>query len=118
MLSGQIRSPEDLPPGDYRRNLPRFQADNFVHNLTLVDRVRKIAEEKRVSAGQLALAWVLAQGECVVPIPGTRRIAHLQENLGALDVTLTAEDLARLDEAAPPDGTRGDRYADMSTVDA
>jgi aryl-alcohol dehydrogenase-like predicted oxidoreductase len=118
MLSGRIRSPEDLPAGDYRHSLPRFQGDNFAHNQTLVDRVREIAEEKGITAGQLALAWVLGQGDGVVPIPGTRHITHLEENLGALDVTLTADELARIDAAAPAHAARGDRYADMSTVDA
>jgi aryl-alcohol dehydrogenase-like predicted oxidoreductase len=117
MLSGRIRTPEDLPPGDYRRGLPRFQGDNFARNLSMVDRVREIAVEKGVSAGQLALAWVLAQGDSVVPIPGTRNIAHVEENVGALDVGLTVDDLARIDAALPPDSAVGDRYADMSTVD-
>jgi aryl-alcohol dehydrogenase-like predicted oxidoreductase len=118
MLSGLIRSPVDLPEGDYRRHLPRFQADNFEHNLVLVDRVRDIARERGVTAGQLALAWVLAQGADVVPIPGTRSIGHLEENLGALDLALDADDLARIGEAAPVHAASGDRYADMSTVDA
>jgi aryl-alcohol dehydrogenase-like predicted oxidoreductase len=115
-LSGQIRSLDDLEPDDFRRHNPRFQGENFVKNLELVDRVREIAEEKGVTASQLALAWVLAQGDDVVAIPGTKRVAYLEENAAAADVTLTEDDLTRLDEAAPVGGTAGDRYPDMSPV--
>ncbi|MGZ6705567.1 MAG: aldo/keto reductase [Solirubrobacteraceae bacterium] len=117
-LSGRFRRPEDVPEGDSRRNMPRFQGDNFAQNLRLVDRVEEIAHEKDVAAGQLALAWVLAQGDDIVPIPGTKRVAYLEENAAADDITLTAGELARIDEAAPAGATAGDRYADMSTIDA
>jgi aryl-alcohol dehydrogenase-like predicted oxidoreductase len=117
-LSGRFRSPDDLPADDFRRNHPRFQGENFQRNLELVERVREIAEEKGVTSGQLALAWVLAQGKDIVPIPGTKRREYLEENVAATEIELTPEDLARLDEAAPPGATSGDRYADMSTIDA
>lgn len=117
-LSGAIRTIDDLDATDFRRNHPRFQGENFVKNLELVDRVREIAEEKKVTAGQLALAWVLAQGEDVVPIPGTKHVRYLEENVAAVDVELTAEDLARIDATAPKGITAGERYADMSTVHA
>jgi aryl-alcohol dehydrogenase-like predicted oxidoreductase len=115
-LTGQIRSVEDLEPGDFRRVSPRFQGDNFARNLELVDRVREIAAELGVSPGQLALAWLLAQGEDVVPIPGTKRMAYLEENLGAADVDLSADDLRRLDDASPVGGTAGERYSDMTFI--
>jgi aryl-alcohol dehydrogenase-like predicted oxidoreductase len=115
-LSGEIRSIDDLAVNDFRRNNPRFQGENFVKNLQLVDRVREIAVEKGITPGQLALSWVLAQGEDVVPIPGTKRIRYLEENVAALDVKLTAEDLARINEAAPTGATAGDRYPDMRSV--
>jgi aryl-alcohol dehydrogenase-like predicted oxidoreductase len=117
-LTGAIRSVEDLPEGDSRRagRFPRFEGENFQRNLDLVERVKEIADEKGVTPGQLALAWVLAQGEDIVPIPGTKRRTYLEENAGAVSVTLTADDLARLDELAPVGATAGDRYADMSTV--
>jgi aryl-alcohol dehydrogenase-like predicted oxidoreductase len=120
-LSGQIRSVDDLAPDDYRRANPRFQGENFARNLELVDRVREIADEKGVTAGQLALAWVMAQssrddGPVIVPIPGTKRVAYLEENAAAADVRLTDDDLRRLDEAAPVGATAGDRYPDMSSV--
>ena len=120
-LSGRIRSVDDLAPGDYRRTSPRFQGENFTRNLALVDRVREIADEKGVTATQLALAWVMAQGDRagnpgIVPIPGTKRVAYLEENAAAADVRLTDDDLRRLDEAAPAGATVGDRYPDMSTV--
>jgi aryl-alcohol dehydrogenase-like predicted oxidoreductase len=109
-LTGKIQKPEDLPEDDYRRTTPRFQGDNFQRNLDLVKRVQEIAREKRCTPGQLALAWVLAQGQDIVPIPGTRRRKHLQENIGALDVDLTSDDLARIDEVAPKDAFAGSRY--------
>jgi aryl-alcohol dehydrogenase-like predicted oxidoreductase len=117
-LSGEIRSIEDLAPDDFRRNNPRFQGENFTKNLELVDKVREIADEKGVTATQLALAWVLAQGEDVVPIPGTKRVAYLEENAAAAEVELTQDDIARIDQAAPVGGTAGDRYPDMSPVNA
>ena len=120
-LSGQIRSVDDLAPGDYRRTNPRFQGENFTRNLELVDRVREIADEKGVTATQLALAWVMAQSDRagspgIVPIPGTKRVAYLEENAAAADVRLTDEELRRLDDAAPVGATAGDRYPDMSGV--
>ena len=115
-LTGQIQNFEDLPEGDYRRNSPRFQGDNFDKNLELVEKVRQIAEEKGVAPSQLALAWLLAQGEDIVPIPGTKRRKYLEENAAATDIQLTDEDLTRIDEVAPKDVAAGDRYPDMSTV--
>jgi aryl-alcohol dehydrogenase-like predicted oxidoreductase len=115
-LTGQITSPEDLEPGDFRRHHPRFQGENFQRNLDLVEKVREIASEKACTPGQLALAWLLAQADDIVPIPGTKHVRYLDENLGALDVSLTDDDLRRIDEVAPVGATAGDRYADMSTV--
>jgi aryl-alcohol dehydrogenase-like predicted oxidoreductase len=115
-LAGQITSPDDLEEGDFRRHHPRFQGENFQRNLDLVDKVREIAGEKGCTPGQLALAWLLAQGDDVVPIPGTKRLRYLEENLAALDVSLTDDELSRIDEVAPVGVTSGDRYADMSTV--
>jgi aryl-alcohol dehydrogenase-like predicted oxidoreductase len=115
-LTGQIRTPDDLTPDDFRRSNPRFQGDNFARNLELVETVRAIAAEKGCTPAQLALAWVLAQGEDLVPIPGTRRAERLEENVGALDVSLSEAELARLEEAFPPGAAAGDRYADMGTV--
>ena len=120
-LSGQIRSIEDLADDDFRRHNPRFQGENFVRNLELVDRVREIAEDKGVTASQLALAWVMAQSgrdgnPTIVPIPGTKRVRYLEENAAAADIALSEEDLRRLDEAAPAGATAGDRYPDMSSV--
>jgi len=109
-LSGAVRSPDDLDEGDMRRMHPRFQGENFDRNLELVERVRALAEEKGCAAAQLALAWVLAQGDDVVPIPGTRRIRHLDENLAASDITLTPEDLASLEELFPQGAAAGERY--------
>jgi aryl-alcohol dehydrogenase-like predicted oxidoreductase len=117
-LSGEIRTIDDLAENDFRRFHPRFQDENFKKNLELVDRVREIAAEKGVTASQLALAWVLAQGHDVVPIPGTKRIRYLEENVAALDVSLSAEDLAHINAAAPIGRTAGDRYGDMSSVNA
>lgn len=115
-LSGQIRSIDDLEPGDSRRNQPRFQGENFTKNLELVDRVKEIAARKGITPSQLALAWVLAQGDDVVPIPGTKTIKYLDENIAALDVKLSADDLKAINEAAPFGSTAGDRYPNMSTV--
>ena len=134
-LSGQIRSLEGLDPADFRRRNPRFQGEAFQSNLRLVDRVREIADEKGVTAAQLALAWVMAQSgrvmaqsgrvvaqsgrdgnPAIVPIPGTKRVAYLEENAAAAAVELSDDDLRRLDEAAPVGAAAGDRYPDMSTV--
>jgi aryl-alcohol dehydrogenase-like predicted oxidoreductase len=115
-LSGEIRSVDDLAPDDFRRNNPRFQGENLTKNLELVDKVREIAAEKGVTATQLALAWVLAQGEDVVPIPGTKRVRYLEENTAAADVELDKEDLQRLDEVVPVGVAAGDRYPDMSPI--
>jgi aryl-alcohol dehydrogenase-like predicted oxidoreductase len=109
-LSGQIKRFEDLADDDYRRQSPRFQGENFGRNLDLVQRVGEIAREKHCSPAQLALAWVLAQGEDIVPIPGTKRRRYLQENVGAVDVHLTSADLARIGEVAPKDAFSGLRY--------
>jgi aryl-alcohol dehydrogenase-like predicted oxidoreductase len=109
-LTGKIQRPEDLPADDYRRSTPRFQGENFQRNLEIVKRVEEIAREKRCTPAQLALAWVLAQGQDIVPIPGTKRRKYLQENIGALDVDLTEQDLERIDEVAPRDAFSGSRY--------
>jgi aryl-alcohol dehydrogenase-like predicted oxidoreductase len=111
-LTGQFRSFDDLPADDYRRNTPRFQGENFEKNLDLVRRVEEIAIEKHCKPSQLALAWVLAQGDDIVPIPGTKRRKYLEENVGALNVNLSQEDLARIDEVFPPDVAAGKRYPD------
>ena len=116
-LTGQFKTPEDIPDGDFRRNNPRFQGDNFYKNLKLVEEIRKMATEKSASPGQLALAWVLAQGKDLVPIPGTKRTSYLRENVGAAEIVLTSEDLQRLDQIAPKDIAEGERYPDMSSID-
>lgn len=116
-LTGRFRTPDDFAEGDYRRSAPRFQGENFDRNLQLVDRVKEMATEKGCTVGQLALAWLLAQGEDIVPIPGTKKRSRLEENLGAIDVTLSANDLSRLDELAPAGVAAGDRYASMATID-
>jgi aryl-alcohol dehydrogenase-like predicted oxidoreductase len=117
-LTGQIKSPEDLAEDDFRRNSPRFQGENFQRNLELVERVKEIASEKGVTPGQLALAWLLHQGDDIVPIPGTKRRKYLEENAAAANITLTDEDLRRIEEAAPVGAAAGERYdeAGMSTV--
>src|SRR5947209_130873 len=115
-LSGTIRSVDDFAPDDFRRRNPRFQGENFQRNLDLVDRVIEIASEKGVTPSQLALAWVLHQGDDIVPIPGTKRRRYLEENVAATEISLTADDLARIDRAAPRGAASGDRYADMSRV--
>jgi len=109
-LTGQIKSFEDLAEDDYRRTAPRFQGENFQRNLDLVSEVSEIAREKRCTPAQLALAWVLAQGEDIVPIPGTKRRKYLRENVDALDVLLNADDLERINEVAPKDVAAGSRY--------
>ncbi len=116
-LSGKYKQPEDLPEDDFRRHHPRFQGENFQQNLRLVERIEEIAAEKGVTAGQLALAWVLAQGDDIVPIPGTKRRGYLEENVGASGVELSTSELARIDDAAPVGVTAGERYANMSTID-
>jgi len=110
-LSGDIKSIDDLAPDDFRRTNPRFSGDNFQKNLDLVAAVGAIAADKGVTAAQLALAWVLAQGEDLVPIPGTRRIATLEQNVAAADVVLTPDDLARIEAVFPRDAAAGERYA-------
>jgi len=109
-LTGALKSPEDFAADDYRRLSPRFQGENFQRNLALVDRVRALAEAKGVTAGQVALAWVLAQGEDVIPIPGTRRRRYLQENLAALEVRLSADESAELERLFTPEQVAGTRY--------
>jgi aryl-alcohol dehydrogenase-like predicted oxidoreductase len=112
-LTGRVRSADDLAPDDFRRRNPRFQGDNLETNLELVRRVEEVAEARGATPAQVALAWVLSRGEDVVPIPGTKRRAYLEENAGASELRLTPEDLALLEE---PFATAGDRYPDMSTV--
>lgn len=110
-LSGEIKSIDDLAPDDFRRTNPRFSGDNFQKNLDLVEAVGAIAADKGVTAAQLALAWVLAQGEDLVPIPGTRRIATLEQNAAAADIVLTPDDLARIEAVFPRGAAAGERYA-------
>jgi aryl-alcohol dehydrogenase-like predicted oxidoreductase len=110
-LTGQIQRPEDLAEDDYRRTSPRFQGENFQKNLDLVAQLKVIAADKGCTPAQLALAWVLAQGEDIVPIPGTKRRKYLEENVGALNVSLTANDLARINAAVPSGAAAGTRYA-------
>ena len=109
-LSGRFKSPADFPEDDFRKNHPRFQGENFQKNLQLVEEVEALAREKGCTAAQLALAWVLAQGEDIIPIPGTKYVRYLDENIGALEVKLTDEDLRRLDEILPPGAAAGQRY--------
>ena len=109
-LTGQFRSLADLAPDDYRHHSPRFQGANFAKNLELVDRIKAIAAEKGATASQLALAWVLAAGDDLVPIPGTKRRSYLEENAAAVDLKLTPDDLRRIDEVAPKGFASGDRY--------
>jgi aryl-alcohol dehydrogenase-like predicted oxidoreductase len=113
-LTGRFRSVEDLEPGDYRRNSPRFQGENFAKNLQLVDKVNQLAARKKVQASQLALAWVLARGEDIVPIPGTKRLPYLEENLAAADIRLSAEELRELDAIAPVGAAAGLRYPEAN----
>ena len=110
-LTGQIKSPDDLAPDDFRRTNPRFQGDNFRKNLDLVETIAEMAVEKRCTPAQLALAWVLAQGNDIVPIPGTKRPRYVAENIGALAVTLSPSDLSRIDEVFPTGVAAGARYA-------
>lgn len=113
-LSGDIRSVEDLAPDDFRRSNPRFQGENFQKNLDLVEAVSGIAADKGVTPAQLALAWVLAQGDNLVPIPGTRRIRTLEENIAAADIVLTGEDLAKIEAVFPKGAASGHRYAEAA----
>ncbi|HEX3064528.1 MAG TPA: aldo/keto reductase [Dongiaceae bacterium] len=113
-LTGQIQKPEDLAADDYRRNSPRFQGENFQKNLALLGEIASIAASKKCTPAQLALAWVLAQGNDIVPIPGTKRRNYLDENLGAVDVTLTKQDLARIERALPQGAAAGSRYPEAS----
>jgi len=113
-LTGAIRSPGDFEADDYRRSSPRFQGANFARNMALVDKVKALAADKGCSPAQLALAWVLAQGEDVLAIPGTKRRSRLDENLGALDVVLSKDDLAAIDAVFPPNAAAGERYASAS----
>ncbi len=117
-LTGRFKRFADIPEGDYRRNSPRFQGNNFLKNLELVDRVRQIAHEKGVKPSQLALAWLLARENFIVPIPGSSKREHLEENVAALDIVLTRDDLARIDAAAPKGAASGMRYAEsgMRTI--
>jgi aryl-alcohol dehydrogenase-like predicted oxidoreductase len=118
-LSGRFRSPDDVgQEGDFRSRHPRFQGDNFDRNRKLVKRLEALAADMGITPAQLALAWVLHQGDDIVPIPGTKRRTYLQENVAAAEIELSEEDLARIDEAAPRGVTAGDRYADMSHIDA
>jgi aryl-alcohol dehydrogenase-like predicted oxidoreductase len=116
-LTGEITSTDDFGPDDFRRHNPRFQGENFERNLRLVDRVTQMAEDKGCSPGQLALAWLVAQGHDVVPIPGTKRRPYLEDNVGALEVTLSPDDLARIDDLLPVGVAAGPRYEDMSHID-
>jgi aryl-alcohol dehydrogenase-like predicted oxidoreductase len=109
-LTGQIKSPDDFADDDFRKNHPRFQGENFEKNIELVREVEKMAAEKGCTTAQLALAWVLAKGDDVVPIPGTKHVKYLDENIGALDVKLSADDLDRLDAILPPGAAAGPRY--------
>jgi len=113
-LTGQFKRLEDLPADDYRRNSPRFQGENFQKNLDLVRKIEDLARRKRCSPSQLALAWVLARGDDIVPIPGTKRIKYLDENLGARDVSLSADDLREIDAVLPFGATAGERYPAQS----
>jgi len=117
-LTGQFKTPDDLPADDYRRNSPRFQGEAFTRNLDLVAEIERIAGEKGCTPAQLALAWVLAQGDDVAPIPGTKRRKYLEDNLGALQVTLDQADLARIDKVLPAGAAAGTRYpeAGMATL--
>jgi aryl-alcohol dehydrogenase-like predicted oxidoreductase len=117
-LTGQIKSPDDFPEDDFRKFHPRFQGENFAKNIALVREVEKMAKEKGCTTAQLALAWVLAEGDDIVPIPGTKRVRYLDENIGALEVKLTDEELRRLDEILPPGAASGQRYHErgMETV--
>ncbi len=111
-LTGQIKKFEDLPPDDFRRTVPRFQGENFQKNLHLVDQLTEMARQKDVTPSQLAIAWVLAQGQDIVPIPGTKRVKYIEQNAAAANIHLSQEDLTHLDEAMPKDAVSGTRYAE------
>jgi aryl-alcohol dehydrogenase-like predicted oxidoreductase len=113
-LTGKFKKTEDLPPGDWRRNSPRFQGENFERNLKLVERIEALAMRKKCTAAQLALGWVLAQGEDVVPIPGTKRRNYLEENVAALNIELTPADLEEISAATPLGAAAGARYPQAS----
>ena len=115
-LSGRFRTIDDFDADDYRRNSPRFKGENFAKNLALVKEIEKIAKRKGVTPAQLAIAWLLHQGKDIVPIPGSKTIAHLEENAAAVDIELTREELARIDEVAPIGAAAGDRYPNMAVV--
>ena len=117
-LTGEIRRPEDFPDNDYRRFHPRFTGENFARNIALVDRIEELARHKSVTAAQLALAWVLAQGDDIVPIPGTKRRSYLDQNIAATKIDLSRDELDALDAILPPGAAAGDRYAPqgMTTV--
>jgi aryl-alcohol dehydrogenase-like predicted oxidoreductase len=119
-LTGAITKPEDFAEDDYRRINPRFAGENFAKNLAIVDKVKAFAADKGCTAGQLALAWVLAKGDDIVPIPGTKRVKYLEENAGAVDVKLSAAEVAEIDAVFPPDSAAGDRYASnmMGSINA
>ena len=116
-LTGQIKRLEDLEQDDYRRLSPRFLGENFQRNLDLVQHIQALAREKNCTSAQLALAWALAQGEDVVPMPGTKRRSYLEDNVGALEVVLTQEDLARIDQLLPKGVAAGDRYTAAGMAD-
>ncbi|MEP7091997.1 MAG: aldo/keto reductase, partial [Nocardioidaceae bacterium] len=120
LLTGAITATDDLAEGDSRRSpyFPRFSGEALDANLVLVAKIRELADAKGATPGQLALAWVLAQGDDVAPIPGTKRVAYLEENLGAAAVELTSQDLSALEQAVPRGAAAGDRYGDMSSIDA
>ena len=113
-LTGRFKTPDDIEQGDWRRNSPRFQGENFQRNLALVSHIEALSASKGCKPSQLALAWLLAQGEDIFPIPGTKRIEYLEENLGALEVALTAEDLVEIDRVLPPDSATGLRYPEVT----
>ncbi|PLT29456.1 aldo/keto reductase [Peribacillus deserti] len=115
-LTGQIQTFEDLAEDDYRRFSPRFQGENFTKNLNLVNQIKELAREKDCQPSQLALAWILSQGDDIIPIPGTKRVQYLEENIGALKIQLSKEDIRRINEVAPKGVAAGERYPDMSNV--
>jgi aryl-alcohol dehydrogenase-like predicted oxidoreductase len=115
-LTGRLSSPDDFTEGDFRRNHPRMQGENFERNRALAEHVRELAEEKGCTPAQLALAWVLSRGDDVVPIPGTKRRTYLEQNAAAADVTFSEDELERIDELFPPGAAAGQRYADMSSI--
>jgi aryl-alcohol dehydrogenase-like predicted oxidoreductase len=116
-LAGRWSSPDEIPEGDFRKGNPRFQGENFERNMAIVERVRELAEAKDATPAQLALAWVMARGDDVVPIPGTKRVRYLEENVAACEISLTPDDLLQLDDAAPAGAAAGERYPDMSSID-